>query len=530
VVLAVAAGPACAATARAGQSGTAPPSVGATVRVVEVDLVAEDEQGHPVRDLTAGDLAVLDEGREEPIVSLSGPPAPSGVVRPPALPPGTFSNHVERKLTGGASVMAVLFDGLNTPQARRSYAREKVIAFLRAIPPGTVVSLYTLGRGIGVLRDFSSDPVDLARALQGYRGEPVPETGSAPLELADAGLERFSFWLEELDQNLFEHYARDRALRTIRCLVAIAQHLQRVPGRKSLVWVSGSFPSWVGRDSVPRPRPPTRGKQSFEPEIDRAARVLAASGLAIYPVDARGLRAPAEYDSGRARIDRDIKMMDRSEIATMEALAARTGGRAFSNTNDIEGALRAAAEDAGAAYRLGFEPSHDEWNGEFRRIEVRTRRPGVRLRHRSGYFAQPDAPTDAWYRAAALEAALWDPIDATGLGLTVRATSSGKDALDLDIRVQADDLTLSTAEKAAGTLDVWFVQFGPDDARLGTVSSVAEVRLPSGGRRAGDVPLRTRVKRAKEAVRLRVLVRDVATGALGAVSIPLDAVPAARSR
>jgi hypothetical protein len=223
-------------------------------------------------------------------------------------------------------------------------------------------------------------------------------------------------------------------------------------------------------------------------------------------------------------------MMDRSEIATMEALAARTGGRAFSNTNDIEGALRAAAEDAGAAYRLGFDPSHDEWNGEFRRIEVRTRRPGVRLRHRSGYFAQPDAPTDAWYRAAALEAALWDPIDATGLGLTVRATPSGKDALDLDIRVQADDLTLSTAEKAAGTLDVWFVQFGPDDARLGTVSSVAEVRLPSGGRRAGDVPLRTRVKRAKEAVRLRVLVRDVATGALGAVSIPLDAVPAARSR
>jgi VWFA-related protein len=509
-------------------------SVGATARMVEVDLVAEDEGGRPVDDLAAADLVVLDEGREERIVSFSGPPPPSGPAAPPALPPGTFTNRIERQLSGASSVVAILFDGLNTPQARRSYAREKVIAFLRAIPPGTVVSLYTLGRGVSVLRDLSSDPGKLARALEGYRGETGPEVVSAPLDLADAGLDRFGSWFEELDQNLFDHYARDRALRTIRCLVAIGQHLQGVPGRKSLVWVSGSFPAWVGRDSVPRPRP-NRGRPSFEPEIERAARVLASSGLVIYPVDAGGLRAPAEYDPGRARIDRDVKMIDRSGIATMETLAARTGGRAFSYTNDIEGALRVAARDGLAAYRLGYQPSHDDWNGTFRRIEVRARRPGVTLRHRSGYFAQPDAPAEEWYRTAALEAALWDPIDATGLGLTVRVSPSVAGALDLDIRVRADDLGLPpSGEEGSRTLDVWFVQFGPHDSRLGTVSSVADLRLPPGGRRrrgpAPDVPLRARVERAKEAVLLRVLVRDVASGALGAVSIPLDAIPDPRVR
>jgi len=54
--------------------------------------------------------------------------------------------------------------------------------------------------------------------------------------------------------NLVEHYAQDRALRTVRSLVAIANHLDRISGRKNLIWVSGSFPvGWITRDSVPLP-------------------------------------------------------------------------------------------------------------------------------------------------------------------------------------------------------------------------------------------------------------------------------------
>jgi VWFA-related protein len=529
-ILAAAVFVASAAPAPAGDRTPSPPRVSAAARLVEVDLVAADEEGRPVVDLKPEDLVVLDEGRAERIASFSGPSSPAaGPTDTAALPRNAFTNRLERRLGGSPSVTAILLDGLNTPQAEQTYARRQVLGFLRQIPPGGIVSLYTLGRGLSVLEDFSRDPETLVRALEGYRGELSTESAATPLDATDVGLARFGSWLEELDLNLVEHYAKDRALRTIRSLVAIAQHLERVPGRKSLVWVSGSFPAWIGRDSVPLPRRPAPGEQSFWPEIERAARALSSSNLAIYPVDARGLRAPTEYSPARARIDLDMKPADRSGIATMEALAARTGGRAFYNTNDLAGALREADRDARAAYRLGYEPSHDEWKGEFHRIEVRCRRPGVRLRHRSGYFAQPAEPTEAWYRSAALDAAMWSPVDATEVGLTVRVTPSVPDTLNLEIRVRAKDVSLQPLEHGReAKLDVWFVQLGPGDAPLDTVSSIADVRLGPAEEervaRTGDLVVGARLRRKGRTVLLRVLVRDVATGALGAVSIPLERV------
>jgi len=502
----------------------------ATARLVEVDVVAEDDQGGPVVDLKTEDLLVLDEGREERIVSFSGPPSPDDLTAgDPVQPPNTFTNRVERTLRGSPSVTAILLDGLNTPQAARSYARREVLDFVRRIPPGAVVSLYTLGRGLSVLADFSTDAPELVRALEAYRADLSAASEEVALDGADAGPDPFSAWLEELKLDLIEHYAEDRALRTIRSLVAIAHHLERVPGRKSLVWVSGSFPAWVGRDSVPLPRGEGSRERSFRPEIERAARALASSNLAIYPVDARGLRAATEYDPARSRIDREMKMADRSGFATMDALAERTGGQAFYNTNDLGAALREAAGDARSAYRLGYQPSHEEWNGRFRRIEVRVRRPGVRLRHRSGYFAQPAEPAEEWYRTAALDAAMWSPIDATQVGLTIRVTPTAPDALSLEIRVRAEDVSLRPlGDGRQAKLDVWFVQLGPDKAHLETVTSIADVRLPAAEServaRTGDLVVRAHVKRKGRAALLRVLVRDVATGVLGAVSIPLERV------
>ena len=480
-------------------------------------------------DLAAEDLVVLDEGDEERIVSLSGPPAMSDRTAPVALPPRTFTNRLELRLPGAAPVTAILLDALNTPRADQTYAREQVLGFLRQIPPGVVVSVYTLGRGLGVLEDFSSDADALVRKLEEHRGERPAPAEATPLDIADAGLDPFTSWLEETELDLYDHYAKDRALRTIRSLVAIAHHLERVPGRKSLVWVSGSFPDWVGRASVPLPRRPRAGSQSFSAEIERAARALSSSSLAIYPVDARGVRAPTEYDPAQARIDREMKPADRSGQATMDALAARTGGRAFSHTNDLAGAIGEAARDARSAYRLGYEPSHDKWNGKFRRIEVRVRRRGVKLRHRSGYFAQPEEPSEKWYRVAALDAATWSPVDSTQVGLTVRVTPSADDTLALEIRVRRQDVSLrSLGDGEQGTLDLWLVQLGEGDAHLGTVSMIADLRLSAAEKEraalTGDVLLRARLRREERAVLLRVLVRDVTTGALGAVSIPLERV------
>jgi len=391
-----------------------------------VSLVAEDKQGRPVVDLTADELALTDGGRPERIASFSSPPPIPATAA--ALPPGTFTNRLDRLAGGSPSAVAILFDGLNTPMARQSYARKQVLAFLEQVEPGTLIALYTLGHGLNVLHDLTRDPRPLVAALERYRGEVSAERESVPLELAGTGIESFGPWLDELDTNLIEHYAKDRALRTLRSLVAIANHLEKVPGRKSLVWVSGSFPVWIGRDRVPLPERPRPGEQDLWPEIDRAARALNGANLAVYPVDARGLMAPADYEPSRASISREMQLADRSGFATMDTLAERTGAKAFYNDNDLGRAFRSAVEDSRTAYRLGYQPSHDEWNGKFREIRIAVRRPGVRLRHRRGYFAQPDEPAEDWYRSGVLGAAMWSPTDATALGITVRPFPAAPDA------------------------------------------------------------------------------------------------------
>ncbi len=73
--------------------------------------------------------------------------------------------------------------------------------------------------------------------------------------------------------------------------------------------------------------------------------------------------------------------------STMNDLAEKTGGRAFYNTNNLEGAVRKSIEDGSTYYTLGYYPANRQWDGRFRKITVKTVRPGIKLHYREGYFA-----------------------------------------------------------------------------------------------------------------------------------------------
>src|SRR6202000_3213870 len=69
---------------------------------------------------------------------------------------------------------------------------------------------------------------------------------------------------------------------TARAIEAIANHVTGIPGRKSLIWVSGSFPSSILLDSSDN-SPTDSASQNFNPQLQRVARALNQSNLAIYP-------------------------------------------------------------------------------------------------------------------------------------------------------------------------------------------------------------------------------------------------------
>lgn len=452
------------------------PAFRATARLVQVNVIVENRQGAPVGDLTQADFTLLDGGRPEQIRVFAANGIEARPSAPPVPAPNTFSNHLERTMAGNPSGTVILFDGLNTRIPDQAYARQQIISFLKQLQPGDRVSLYVLGRGPRVLQGFTSEPRALLDALANYKSEISPSL-DAPLHdvLAPAPV-LLDAWLGELTFNLVDHFARDRALRTVRTLVAISNHLARVPGRKNLIWVSGSFPDWIGLDSIPL-RKRTRGDGAFPSEIDRAVRALNDCTLAVYPVDARGLTAPADYSPDRSITRPEMKAPDAAMLGTMRMFAERTGGRAFYNTNDLRSAIRQAADDARVSYLLGYEPSHATWDGKFREIKVVVNRPGLRFPYRRGYFAQPEESTDSRYRQAVMDAATWSPMDATQIGLTVRTTTAAG-ALNLDIQIDTHDLAFVPKGGSWNcSLDVWLVQLGAQDRHLNTTARTSNLSL-----------------------------------------------------
>jgi len=76
------------------------------------------------------------------------------------------------------------------------------------------------------------------------------------------------------------------------------------------------------------------------------------------------------------------------DAAGLAALADATGGRAILDANDFRPDLIRMRDDLDSFYSLGFTPAH-AGDGREHKIEVRTRRAGLRLRYRQSYRDKP---------------------------------------------------------------------------------------------------------------------------------------------
>jgi len=524
---------AAAAAAQTAPTSSAPGVLRATAHLVEVSVIAESKKGELVTGLTQDDFTLVDEGVPQKIAHFRAETALPSSAGQRKLPPNLFTNRLDAGTRTLTTATVVLFDGLNTRLTDQVYAREQIRKFLRQLQPGERVALYAMGRGPRVLQDFTEDSSALTQALTTYKGG-APASLNAPLyDPATTGSEHFEAWLGELTFGLYDYYAEDRAFRTVRALTAIAGHLEQIPGRKNLIWVSGSFPVSIGSDSVDLPKKIGQSKRESRPEVERAVRALGKANLAIYPVDARGLIAAQQYSGPLTKPE--LRNPDTSEIARMQMLADRTGGRAFFNNNDLVAALRRALDDARVTYVLGYYPSHHDWKGRFRKIDLRVNRPEVELHYRRGYFAQPDEPGDSWYREQVLNASLWNPVDATGLRLTVAVRPALEGGLDLAVQTDSRDISFQPkGERRECALDVWLVQLDRQEKQIKTNARTNNLSLDQPTfdkvKQVNGLALAEHVNPEPEAVLLRVLVRDVASGKLGSLTVPLRRVapPAVR--
>src|SRR5207302_6705864 len=136
----------------------------------------------------------------------------------------------------------------------------------------------------------------------------------------------------------------------------------------------------------------------------------------FYPVDPRGL---VVFESAiRAPLPLDVDLaVTRQRETTLRTLAEATDGLAVVGSNDLAAGLKRVVDDLSSYYLMGFY-STGKLDGQFHRITVRVKRPGVQVRARRGYLAATAASAAA---PAATKAAASMPAKASAETAAVAA-------------------------------------------------------------------------------------------------------------
>jgi VWFA-related protein len=408
------------------------PAMRVSARLVLVDAVVTDKSGQRITDLKRDDFTVLENGKPQKISAFSFE-VPENPSPRPALPPNVYTNRPEYDMPKGPLTI-LLLDGVNTALADQGYARSQMLKYLDTqLQPGQPVAVYTLAGSLRLLQDFTGDVALLKAAVEHFNPQESIETqmeniaAVAPnLQVTSAtglhsgasgdNLRLLLFHMSEFMSEQAKLAIQDRAFRTSAALRYIARRMGGYPGRKNLIWVSAGFPIDITSEVVQKTTdidvvaqqatmatPQVRVEQSFEDLLRELAADLTDAQLSVYSVDARGLvgstladashqgtnaagllEMGAEYGANVARANAAI----RASQQTLQTLAAESGGLFFKNDNDVAGAVGSSRADGSAYYMLGYVPDSRDWDGKFRKIQVKVSRPGCELRYRMGYFAK----------------------------------------------------------------------------------------------------------------------------------------------
>ncbi len=384
-----------AGTLPAQQSPQTPYTLKARSELVLVNVTARDKKGSLVRDLTADDFTVLEDGKQQKVSSFdienadavpetaAGPEQATvlSVPKPRAAAPPAEAQPAQPALKDRRLV--ILFFDLSAMQPdeieRSLTAAQKYVD--QQMAPADLVSVVSLGSAVRVEQDFTSDRALLKQALnrlnpaagagfeEGSTGatEGTPDTGQP-------------FTADDTEYNIFNTDRRLEALRSVAAAVS------RIEQKKSLIY----FSSGMNRTGIEN-----------QSQLRAAVNAAVRSNLAIYTMDIRGLQAlvpggeaqsaslrgTAAY-SGRAT--QNALNANFSSQETLVTLAGDTGGHAFLDTNDFGQVFKRVQDDTATYYMLAYRSSNPARDGKFRHIVVQVRRPGLKLEYRRGYYAPAD--------------------------------------------------------------------------------------------------------------------------------------------
>ncbi len=483
------------------------------VDLVRVDATVTDERGRHVVDLTGADFELLQDGRPQTITTFDYvrlgalAAAPGAAVRPPG-PSSTRAPapHEIRR------TIAFVVDDLGLALGSIARVRTVLQRFLDTqMQPGDLVAILRTGGGMGALQQFSADRGMLQSAVDRVRWN---MSGRVSL-----------FQSQSIDQ-LDAFHNEVLSAGSLGAVAYVTRGLAGLPGRKSVILLSDGFRL-------------TDSDGQYGRVLGALRSVVEASsraGVVVYGIDMRGLAAtgPTASDETRsAPAGRHAELRGTQE--GMDRLAAETGGLFIKDTNDLTGGLARVLEDQQGYYLLGYVPDGSTFTDtkpRFHTLSVRVKRPGLRVRSRTGFLGVPDDRARARSPQNRMAAAVTSPFAGGEIRLQLGSFFGYDEKLGAFVtsvmHVDARDLTF--AERPDGThtaaIEVLATTFGENgqvadqaDRRYTfTVTANAYERALSGGLvYRMQVPLKQ-----PGPYQLRIALRDVASDRIGSASRFID--------
>ena len=363
--------------------------------LVQLPVRAVDGKGTFVRDLTAADFDVSEDGVPQTIAELSlvdlsvtAKAAPSAV---PAT--GVLSTLDLEKVDG--RIYVFLLDDAHVDVMYSARARDLIRGFIkdRMMPgdAGAVVIASGAAR-----QDFTHDKTLLLKAVDRFTG--TLESGE-PARLQEARARAVVRLITDLVDALGKIRGRHKTViyigSRVGCRVAFEVTQDFAPSTRD---EPGANDRVANLSSAGAAAVPDANEQILcNNELWDGVRAAVQANVSLYAIDPRGLLnrgwiSPTVDGRGgpdAARRRMEVSAPGRPSVLDgFSVLSDHTGGFRVTDTNNYRDPFDRIVRESGTYYLLSYVSTNDKADGKYRRTQITVKQAGVQTFYRAGYLGR----------------------------------------------------------------------------------------------------------------------------------------------
>ena len=404
-------------------------TLSSTTELVLVPAQVKGKDGKPLLGLKQADFVVRSDGKPQKI-SVFEETMRTAASTSPRTPTPTPPNMVLSVPNDGMpdQILILAIDLVNTSFEDQARARRELVKYLQDQLPSQHFALVAITKdGLQQIHNFSSDPAVLTQALKHVQGSTDKDSAEETMLDRIVTEDQFKGNLSPIaeynsliaafnETQIYGSYRQKIAARaTLTALMQIAQAYAGVPGRKSVVWITGGMPTLVYDPFAGGVRvrgagvnATFNGDSELLSDYDSAFRALNNANIAIYGVDIKGLKLDRTYQATgfqqaantRATVamiygpGQTIQPGDYQDDA-IKVLSASTGGKSCTANAGLKDCIDEAIADSSSYYLLGFYVPQQERKPGWHKLEVKLANEKGSVRSRNTYYlAATTAPSE----------------------------------------------------------------------------------------------------------------------------------------